>query len=485
MNIKSSRNVIAPAAQVIVSGIVLFVLYRYLYDHLGIAQIGVWSLVLAATSVSRIGDLGLSAGVIKFVAQALGANDGQRAADVIQTVILTLGAVMGLLLIIGYPLFSMLLSYLLPATSLHIGISILSYALMSLWMMMIVAALSGALDGCMRLDLRSVITAVSHLVFLGMVLMLVPIYGLEGVAIAQVIQSAVLLTLLWWTLGRQLKQLPMFPIHWKYSVLKDMFSYGMKFQIITLMNMLIDPIIKALLSKFGGVELLGYYEMANGLILKCRTIIVEANRVVVPAIAKLQARGGAEAIQLFTTSYRMTFYVSALFYGLLGISMTAISMMWLGHYQATFIQFALLLNLGWFVNTLIGPAYFANLGSGKLNANMVSHVIMGLCTLFFGSALGLVYGGLGVVVGAVVGLIAGGVFLLVFHIKQSGLNWTVFIIPRDMVRLLMFGIFATILSNFGGYQQSSWMVAMGVAAVINCTYLLYGLNHPMRKVIIG
>lgn len=467
----------------IVSGVVFFVLYRYLYDRLGVEQIGVWSLVLAATSVSRIGDLGLSAGVIRFVAQALGRGDTQRAADVVQTIALTLGAFMAVLLVICYPLFVLALNYFIPAHGVPIALSILPYALMSLWVMVVVSVFSGGLDGCMRMDLRSLLMGTSHLAYLGFSMLLVPMYGLEGVAMAQLIQSVGLMALMWWVLRRQMKELPIIPLHWKFTVLKEMFGYGVNFQIITVMNMLFDPVVKAMMSRFGGLEALGYYEMANRLILQGRAIIVEASRVMVPAIATLQEQDAAKATQLFMTSYRMTFYVAVLFYGLLGISITTISMLWLGHYQATFIQFALLLNFGWFANTLIGPAYFSNLGSGKLRVNMISHAIMGLCSLFVGVVLGLNYGGVGVVVGTTAGLIAGSMFLLISHIKQAGLHWPTFIIPQDMTKLLMLGIFVTLLSNYGRDEQSS-LVAVFVIALLCSVFLLsLGWFNPARMML--
>jgi O-antigen/teichoic acid export membrane protein len=480
-----SRNVVATVSQVVISGMVFFVLYRYLYDRLGVDQIGVWSLVLAATSISRIGDLGLSAGVVRFVAKALGRGDSQRAADVVQTIALTLAVSMATLLAACYPLFVLALNYYIPAHGVPIALSILPYALMSLWVMVVVSVFSGGLDGCMRMDLRSFLMGVSHLAYLGFSILLVPKYGLEGVAMAQLIQSVGLMVLMWWVLRLQMKELPLIPLHWKFTVLKEMFGYGVNFQIITIMNMLFDPVVKAMMSRFGGLEALGYYEMANRLILQGRAIIVEASRVMVPAIATLQEHDTTKATQLFMTSYRMMFYVAVLFYGLLGISITTISMLWLGNYQVTFIQFALLLNLGWFANTLIGPAYFSNLGSGKLRANMISHIIIGLCSLFVGVVLGLNYGGVGVVIGTVVGLIAGSMFLLISHIKQADLHWPTFIIPRTMTKLLMLSIFATFLSNYGMNQQSSLLMVSGVALLCSCIFLTFSFNHPNRKVLMG
>jgi O-antigen/teichoic acid export membrane protein len=484
-NKRISRNVVATVSQVVVSGLVFFVLYRYLYDRLGVEQIGVWSLVLAATSVSRIGDLGLSAGVVRFVAQALGRGDTRRAADVVQTVTLTLGVFMAILLVAGYPLFVLVLNYFLPSHGVLIALSILPYSLMSLWVMIIVSVFNGGLDGCLRMDLRCLLMGLSHLAYLGLAMLLVPKYGIEGVAMAQLLQSFGLLIMLWWVLKQQMKELPLIPLHWKWPVLKDMFGYGVNFQIITVMNMLFDPLVKALMSRFGGLETLGYYEMANRLILQGRAIIIEASRVMVPTIATLQEHNIDRATQLFIISYRMTFYVAVLFYTLLGICITAISMLWLGHYQTTFVQFALLLNLGWFANTLIGPAYFSNLGSGKLRTNMISHIIMGLCSLFVGTALGLNWGGVGVVIGTIVGLIAGSIFLLVIHIKQADLHWHTFIIPQDMTKLLTLGIIAIFLSNYGRDQQDSFALVGSVALICSCVFLVFAFNHPTRKVLMG
>jgi O-antigen/teichoic acid export membrane protein len=293
-------------AQVTISGAVLFILYRYLYDRLGVEQIGIWSLVTSITSISRIGDFGLSASVVKFVAQALGRRDPQRAADVVQTAVLTLGSLMAVFLVVGYPLFILVLGYFLPATGVPIALSILPYTMMSLWMMVIVGVFSGGLDGCLRMDLRGLLIGSSYTVYLGLAMLLVPKYGLKGVVMAQLIQSVGLMIMLWWILKGQLKDLPLIPWHWKLSVLKEMLGYGVKIQITSIMNMLFDPVVKAMMSKFGGLEALGYYGMANNLILQGRAMIVEASRIMVPTIAALQEKDSDKKTKLFIFSYRIT-----------------------------------------------------------------------------------------------------------------------------------------------------------------------------------
>lgn len=475
-----SNNILATVTQVLISGVVFFVLYRYLYEKLGVEQIGVWSLVLAATSISRMGELGLSAGVVRFVAYALGRNDSQHAAAVVQTVALTLGVFMAGLLFLGYPLFLGILTYFLPTHGVAIALDILPYSLVSLWGLVVLGIFSGGLDGCMRMDLRSLLIGVSHLAYLGMTFILVPHFGLKGVAMAQVIQSLGTMVLMWWLLRRQLRELPVVPMCWSISVLRQMIAYGVNFQIISIMSMLFDPLMKALMSRFGGLEALGYYEMANKLILQGRALIVEASRIMVPAIASVQDSDIGRVTRLFVTSYRMTFYVAVLFYGLLGVSITSISMLWLGHYQTEFILFALLLNFGWFVNTLVGPAYFSNLGSGNLRLNMVSHVIMGGGGVFSGFVLGTNYQGIGVVIGVVLGLVVGSMFLLIAYIKTTGLVWGRYIVPKNMTTLLLLDVLLIVFANYFTGNPPSQTVTLMSTVLGWVVLFVFGWINPAR-----
>jgi O-antigen/teichoic acid export membrane protein len=115
---------------------------------------------------------------------------------------------------------------------------------------------------------------------------------------------------------------------------------------------------------------------------------------------------------------------------------------------------------------------------------MISHVIMGSFSLVAGSALGSNYGGLGVAIGTVNGLIAGSLFLLVSHIKQVSMRWYTFIIPKDMAKLLLLGFFVTFLSNYASDQQPSLMVVLGVALLCGALLLTGGWFNPGRTMLL-
>ena len=120
--------------QVIVSGIVLFVLYRYLILTLGIEKLGIWSVLLASVTVARVSELGLSGSVTKFVAQHIARDEKQTAGEIVETGAISVAATIAALSIIFYPVLKWLLAKFLPAGALPEALSVLPFALFSLWL---------------------------------------------------------------------------------------------------------------------------------------------------------------------------------------------------------------------------------------------------------------------------------------------------------------------------------------------------------------
>ena len=97
-------NATVSVIQTIVSFVVLFVLYRYLIHQLGSEQLGLWSLVLASTSIARLSEMGLTGSVVNFVARYHALKDNEQAAEIVQTAAISIACVMGVLCLAVYPL---------------------------------------------------------------------------------------------------------------------------------------------------------------------------------------------------------------------------------------------------------------------------------------------------------------------------------------------------------------------------------------------
>jgi len=482
------RNAGMVVAQVVVSGIVLLILFYFLLRTIGAVQVGIWSVVLATASAARLSELGLSGGVVKFVAQYLARPNQNKAGDVVETAALSIAALIGIVLIPAYPLIGWLLKHILPIASLSEALALLPFALASLWITAIGSVFLSGLDGIQRIDIRSLVLMASAGIYLALVVMLVPSHGLVGLAYAQVTQAIIIAVVSWLLLRRLLPTLPVFPYRWNRELFRGMFSYGLNFQFSSLVQMMLDPMTKALLSKFGGLDAVSYFEMANRMVLQFRSLLVSGNQVIVPVVAGMHEANPARIPNLYRDSYSLLLFLALPIYGGVVAAIPIISELWIGRYEASFVSFATLLTVGWFSNTLAGPAYFSNLGTGRLRWNTLSHVTMGLVNGVMGTMLGIMFGSIGVVIGFVTALFLGSSLVVIaYHMENRmvSISW----LPRDHWRLAIASTFAAgvgwgiyyFFRDHGGILLVGFLSTMVfVGLVIPAMWM-----HPLRSMLIA
>lgn len=411
----SSRFVInatVSVAQTFISGLILFILYRYLIIHLGAQQLGLWSVVLAGTAVGRLSDMGLTGSVVKFVARYRAMNEEGHAAEAVQTAAISIAIVMAVFLLAIYPFWDSVLALAIPAASMAPAMEILPWAVFSLWLSCIGGIFQSGLDGCQRMDLRNILLMLGNGFFLGATCWLVPRYGLIGLAIGQAMQGLLLIVGYWLLLRRQMPSLPWIPFFWSKSKFKEMFGYAVNFQITSVAIMLVDPATKMLMSRYGGLSSAAFYEMASQMVVKLRAMLIAANQALVPTVAEMHETAPEKVRDVYLKAYRMMFFVVVPFYATILISLPLVSQLWIGHREDQFLFFGAVLTLGWGVNTLNVPAYFISLGTGDLKWNTISHVSMALLNFPLCLLLGKMFGGAGVAIGAMMALVCGSAVLL-------------------------------------------------------------------------
>jgi O-antigen/teichoic acid export membrane protein len=473
------RQVLINAAmsvlQVVLVGIVIFILYKFLLVTIGVRKMGIWSLILASSSVAQVANFGLSGSVVKFVAKYTALKENQNVSDVIQTAAISLGVFVGFLLIVAYPAFTKILGFIVASDSLPLALDILPYALLSIWLMMIFSVFQSALDGYQRIDLRSIILTCSSILNLILCIILAPSYGLMGVAYARVAQMSVTLITSWFVLKRYIK-LPLLPCKWNKQLFREILSYGLKYQTISIATMFYDPVTKGLLSKFGSLSMVGYYEMVSRMIQQFRALVVSANQVLFPAIADLKERDPEKVESVYRTSYQLLFYFSLPLYSLIIISLPIISVLWIGHFENIFISFGVLLTLGWFLNTLSAPAYFVNLGTGELGWNVGGHVVIGILNAILGLLLGVHLGGTGVVIAWVFSLVLGSsIICLSYHIIQN--VPLIDLIPKDSKAMIIVCLIFIMLPIIFHIKEDYMIIISGIFLTVILIAIWF---HPMR-----
>lgn len=428
------KNAIMAIAQTVISGVVLFVIYGYLLRTIGAEQLGIWSLVLATASVSKISEFGFTGSAVKFTAKYIALHGNIKAAEVVQTTVITIAIVLGIILVMGYPLIALIMEKVVPVESVQDSLLILPYALVSVWVAGVAGGFLSALDGCQRIDLRAAVTILASIVLLVLTWILAPIYGLSGLAWAQIGQGITLLICARVFLRKALPELQVFSFKWSYSLFREMLQYGANFQIISIVRMFFDPTTKVLLASFGGLADVAYYEMASRMVTQFRSLIVSANQVMVPRIAALHENDPKEISKTYIETYNLVYFMALPLYACIIMFLPVISELWIGHYVDVFVWFSLLLVAGYWLNTLIGPAYFVYMGVGTLRWNVLSHVAIGVLNIILGYMLGMILGSVGVVLGYTLALVVGSSLVVVKYHFQHDIS-LVELLPSESIAL--------------------------------------------------
>jgi O-antigen/teichoic acid export membrane protein len=482
------RNAAASVGQILVSGVALFLLFRFLLASLGPARLGVWSLVLAATSASRISDLGFAASTVKFLARELGRGDRSRAPAVIETALVASGAAVGLMVLALFPVIAWALPRFISADLLQEALQILPWSLASMWFGVLGAAAQAGLDGSLRADLRALIVTAGNVAFVGLAAVLARPYGLVGLAWAQVAQGAAVAIGSWVILRRQIPGLRAIPRRMDLTLLREMARYGASFQVVTIASMLVDPTTKFIMARFGSLDLVGYFEMAGRIVSQLRQLVVGSIQVLVPVIARLHEEARNEVGRIYLRSYALVTYLAVPFFGMIAVGVPLLSWYWNGTLVPSFVVVAELTNLGWAANTFIVPAYFANLGTGNLRWNTVTHLAIGGLNVVLGLALGVVVGGIGAVAGWTLAMILGSA-LLAFGFSRTNQIPLGHLLPSGstlpMVAAIAIAITGTLLASGIGPWESSWQLALAALLGSGAAMTAVVWAHPERPALLA
>lgn len=481
-----TRNAIANVLQMLVGALLVFVLYRYISTNLGVDKLGVWSVVLATASASRLADFGLSAGVTRFVAQAIALDQQKKAAQIVETGIVSLMVFVAVVLMGLYPFLSRLLAHLFDAIYLIHALEILPLALISLWLTIAASVAQSGLDGCQRMVSRAVLAVMGQVLMVLLAYALVPSLGLLGLAWAQIGQGVFLLAGGWLLLRHNLPRLRIVPWRWHRPVFREMLSYGANVQVANVLMLLFDPLTKLLMAKFGGPVSAGQFEIANQVALRVRSMIAAANQAIVPRIAHMAESAPLHLQAIYRENIRMLVLVALPIHALLFAWADLLSELLLADHQAQFVFFLRLSVLAWFINTFAGPAYFVNLGIGNVSLNTFSHAAMGVLNLLFGWILGEIFGASGVAWGYVLALAIGSSWLMIFFQSRHDIRWRDLMLVEH-IPLIGASLFVALLgiasSDFPPRCNSNYACSI---AFIFLPVLLLSITlwlHPLRLVL--
>ncbi|HKV03873.1 MAG TPA: oligosaccharide flippase family protein [Candidatus Acidoferrales bacterium] len=478
-------NASATFAQVIGSAAFLFFLYRFLLRTIGVERLGIWSLVLATTSVVTLANQGFATGIVKFVAKYAARENTEDVSALIQTAVISIGLALAVISAGLYPGARWILAIVLPEKSLAEALAILPLALVSLWVNIVEGVLQAGLVGFQRIALCNSLELGASASYLLLAVLLVPARGLLGLAWAQAIESAVLLIVTWILLRGRLTNLPLVPRRWSRKHFRELTGYGFQFQLITASQALREPVTKALLAKFSGLAATGFYDLASRFVVNVRELIVQANQVLIPAISHLQECDRDSIPRVYRESYRLVFFLALPAFVSLTVLSPLVSRIWIGRYEPVFVEFVAILAAGWLVNVVSNPAYVVALGTGRLRWVSVGCIATAVLNAGIGFFAGLHFGELAVVSASAFSLACGYAFIVAAYHLESGTPFGVLapkesrgiLITSFACALIFLPFLRAALKNFAfSMGATSATVAALIAMILTSMWI-----HPLRK----
>ncbi len=470
--------------QIIANAFMLLFLYKFLLATIGVSRVGIWSLVIATTPIVRIGNLGMAGSLVRYVAKYDALTDMSSISSAVQTAVLSGGLSSLLFMILAYPAAKIYLHILVPHGLYGISVQILPYVFIGHWISMVTTNFQAVLYGFQLISQKNIILTCDSIAYVMTSVLAVPIYGLIGLVICRLSVYCITLCATLIVLRKQLPFLPLVPRIWDKRSFKEMIRYSVNYQTIVLLGVLYDPVTKGLLSRFGSVSMVGYFEMANKVVQQMSSLFVNAYQVLVPAFANLKEVEPGAIAAAYLNSYRLLFYISLPVYSACAIAMPMVSVVLTGSYQPLFVWSGVILLGGWFFNTLGIPACAVCLGIGEMRWNVISYFVMAIANLFLGLMFAKIWGGFGVVGAWAISLAVGGMIQNISYNLKSRIGLRE-LFPASSRPLALFSLLG-FMAGYAVCHKTSAFCRESIAngLMISCFALAIAIPlwvHPSRK----
>lgn len=399
------RNAIFNGAEALIYGLGLFFIYRNVVAELGVAMVGVWSIVLSTTAFGRLADTGIAPGMARFIARALSEGSPEKAVLYMRTGAIAVAVFMAGIILLFWWGFWLALDIPLDGDELVLARDILPFAMISFWLIQMKVMLDACLMGVHRADLRAVSNIVGMAFQVIASLVLVKDHGLYGLAWAQAGQFFIAFLLAAGFIATIAQAAPGVRVRGWFSwpLLKELLGFGIKLQIGTVANLMFEPACKIVLGTVAGTTVLGVFEMAHRMIYQVRGIAFMALQTTIPAFADLDNRDPQQLQRLFGKVCKTGALAGAGIMLMAVLGAPVVSWLWFGELNWMFVCISSIAAIGWSINILAAPAYFLGMADGRVMPNVLGLVLTGLLAPLSVYFFGIWFGPLAAILGMALG----------------------------------------------------------------------------------
>lgn len=407
------NNGVIAAAQVIWQSLALLIVYRIGAQAAGVGTLGAWSTAVALAGLIILADLGVTDVLVREVAHASGLKDWPRVKGLCSGAARFVPLAVGAAGVLAAPLIAHVLQELTPSLGDTAAVALAAGAAATVWLTVLGVGAAGVLEAFGRYDLKAAAAFSSGVASIAAAYLAAPIVPDLALVVALATGAAanVLLSLV--AALYLLRGLPGEPRPPTKPERMALLRLAWNARVGSLASLGLDPVVRFLLLKFGGAEAAGLYEIAYRLVFQLRAVLVASTQVIVPRLTHQRARGGASSTTAVTELTASLLRLAGPTLWAILMALPLLSAALLGRVDGMLLIYGLTLTLAWLANAVAVPAYFGNFVDGALRTNRRSHLVMLVAAAALGTSAGILFSGLGVVVGTSLAIVLGTAVILV------------------------------------------------------------------------
>lgn len=476
---KLFKNSSFSVLQTVSTAIAALILFKLMVIYAGLKITGVWAFMTSINAITGFGSNGFTSALLFYIPKYTLTADDRKIHNLINTTFISTFVLTAVLCIISYTAFSIIIPHTVDGAFIKIAFRLLPFVVISFFFSGISSCFLSSLDGHLLMYIRAKINISGAVVFLISGVLLLLKLGIIGIAMAQVIQNIFLLLVSAWYVKKKVPGYT-FSLVFNKGIFKDIFHYGFNFQIISLMQIISEPFIKSMITKYAGSGNTAIFDFCVKLLSVFRSLIIAANQILVPQITLFKTRGHSNRIRVYyRANFKVLLFLSMLFFLSPIVVSDSISLFFLNE-KSPELNFILAnVSVAFLANALAFPAYFHNLGTGHLKWNVINNTVAALLILVLTPLLGHWVGGPFIIAGWTFAAITGAIILIGSFNKEHQISLISFFNLNTIEILVAFVCSYFLCKYINSIESIS--KSLYLTTLTNILVLILLLYYPVRK----
>ncbi len=353
--------------QTIITSLLFLFLSKFILKALGSQNLGLWFLLTSYTAIAHFFNFGFASSLSKYITEVK--NDKNfNISELIQSVFYSIFFIAGFFIASSYPIIFYFIPRFIPPEFIDSAYKILPLMLLAIWINSISSCFQFSLDGLNLSYKKNTILIFSNTIYVLLNVKFIPRFGFQSLAYCQIAYFIILLVFNWISIKRALK-MPFLPCYWSFKYLNLIAKYSIKNQISEGINLFNDFITKLLVSFFGGLELVAFYDLINQIFTKVKAVLLSSSKIYIPVLVEKGKKGNIPFYKIYNKlksdnrNFAIVIHIALLF------ASFGISEYFFNRINLNFIGYFLILTCASFFSSFSIPVIVKNLASGNVTLN--------------------------------------------------------------------------------------------------------------------